>query len=54
MKSKGDAKESGGRSAFRNSEGLVLVMFSRNVGNLDYNEAEVLAILEDLQIFVIF
>ena len=39
------------RGVLRNSEGEVLLMFSKNIGVCDSNEAEVLAILKGLKLF---
>ena len=36
---------------FRNSRGEILLIFSKHVSVCDSNEAEVLAILEDLRLF---
>lgn len=36
----------------RNDQGAVLVLFSKNVGLMESNEAEVVAILEALRVFV--
>lgn len=39
-------------AVLHNGDGMVLVMFSKHVGRMESNEAEVLAILEALQMFV--
>lgn len=39
-------------AVLHNGDGMVLVMFSTHIGRMESNEAEVLAILEALQIFV--
>lgn len=36
----------------RNKDGVILLLFSMHVGCMEFNETEVLAILEALQIFV--